>query len=317
MKDLLVPPTLTVAVPPHVHCGKTIQGLSLHILYALIPAMLFAFAHYGIDAIRVMALSCAIAVITEYCCSKLMEQKTAIDDLNSLVIGLVFAFLLPASAPWWLVVIGSASSIILGKMIFGGIGGAPVCAAALGWAICRVSWPHAMDIEFSMLRAPWDYPLGQLKHFGLEYMTHTSLWQMFWGSQLGWVGASQMGAVLVGGVYLVWKGWLRPHIPVAFLAGVFIAALSYYSMDATRYASPFFHIFAGGTVFAAFFLATDFSSSPSGSTAMILYGLLGGVLTVIIRVYGIYPDGVVFAVLLANLFAPLIERIRPKPFGAR
>ncbi|WP_027184772.1 RnfABCDGE type electron transport complex subunit D [Desulfovibrio inopinatus] len=317
MKNFLTSPVLTVAVPPHIHCGKTVKGLSLHTIYALIPAILFAVAHYGIDAIRVMALSCAVAVVTEYLCAMVMEQEAAIDDLSSVVIGLIFAFILPASAPWWLVVMGSVSSIALGKMIFGGIGGAPVCAAALGWAICRVSWPHAMDIEACMLSAPWDYPLGQLKHFGVEYMHPASLVEMFFGNQLGWLGASQVGAVLLGGIYLLWKGWLRPYIPIAFLVGVFIGAFSFYDLDPTQYASPIFHLFAGGTVFAAFFLATDPSSSPSGSRAMILYGLLGGVLTVIIRVYGKYPDGVVFAVLLANLFAPLIERIRPKPFGAR
>ncbi len=315
LKPLTGRTVFTVSSPPHWHCGATIPGMMLDILLALCPAVVMAAAVFGMDAVRVMALSCATAVVVEAACCKAMKRPVSVDDYSALVTGLLFAFLLPAEAPWWLVMAGSAISIALGKMVFGGLGGHPFCPPLVGWAVCRISWKSSMDIDMSLLNADLFYPLTQLKHLGLEAISRFSYADLLLGKQLGGLGAAQTGALLLGGIYLLLRRRIRPDIPLAFLAGTFLLSLAYALSDPSFYAPPLFHLMTGSVVLGAFFLATDCSSSPMGHVPMILFGLLGGALTVIIRVYGDYPDGVPFAIMLANLATPLLDRIRPRPFG--
>jgi len=289
----------------------------LNILVAMLPAAVMAYTTFGMSAVRVMVLSMATAVLTELACDYFMDRKSDIHDFNAFIVGLGFAFLLPASAPWWLVVTGSASSIVLGKMMFGPLGGSPFCAPLVGWAICRISWPAFMDIDASMLGTDLTYPLAQLKNFGLDAIQITDTKMLFLGKQLGGLGAVQIAGVLLGGMFLVMRKHISSIIPVGVLAGVCIMAGLFNMMDPTTYATPGFHLLTGSTMFGAFFLATDGPSSPNRQIPMLLFGLLAGALIVIIRTYGIYPDGVPFAILLANLFTPALERMRPKPFGVR
>ncbi len=307
-------PVLIVASSPHWHCGRTVRGTMLDFLIALLPAAAFAVYYFGFEALRVMALSCATAVVVEALLLKAMQRDIDVDKFHAVLVGLLFSFLLPAQAPWWLVMIGSTISVALGKMIFGGLGANPIAAPLVGWAALRISWPTFMNPNISMLSSPMENPLTQLKYLGLSDF---SMLDMLLGNQLSGLGMAQVLPLLVGGAYLIIRGNIRPHIPLAFLCGVFLTALIYYGIDSSVYASPVFHVLAGGTVFGAFFLATDHSASPVGCVAMIVYGLLGGAMVIIIRVYGIYPDGVVFAVMLSQLFTPLLDMIRPKPFGAR
>jgi Na+-translocating ferredoxin:NAD+ oxidoreductase subunit D len=315
MKPLTGFPVLTVSAPPFVHCGRTVRGHMQDAILALSPAMLLAIWAFGLGAFRVLALSAAVAVLTEVVCAKLMEKAPDVDDLNSLVIGLIFAFLLPASAPWWLVASGSALSVALGKMAFGGLGGGPLCPPLVGWAVCRLSWKPQMDVDASMLATHLTYPLGQLKYFGLEAIANYQTFDLVLGRQLGGLGEVQVLALVIGGLWLIFRKRIRLEIPVAFLAGLVAVAWIFKASDPGLYAGPFFHLAAGGAVFGAFFLAPDGGSSPSGKVPMILFGLLGGAMSMVIRVYGVYPDGVPFAILLANLCAPLLDRLRPKPFG--
>jgi len=313
----LNPFALTVSVPPHRHCGVTVRGRMFNILLAMLPAAAMAAGTFGVSAVRVMALSMATAVLAELACDYFMDRESDIPDLHAFTVGLCFAFLLPASAPWWLVVTGSAASIVLGKMAFGPLGGSPFCAPLVGWAICRVSWPAFMDIDASMLATDLTYPLAQLKNFGLDAVQITDTRMLFLGKQLGGLGAVQMAGVLLGGMFLVMRKHISSIIPVGVLAGVAVTAMLFNMADPTVYATPGFHLLTGSTLFGAFFLATDGPSSPNRQIPMLLFGLLAGALIVIIRVYGVYPDGVPFAILLANLFTPALERIRPRPFGAR
>lgn len=285
------------------------------ILIALMPAALAAAFIFGMDAVRVMALSCAVAVVIESICWKLQKRDLQVDDMHALIIGLLFAFLLPASAPWWLVFAGSTASIIAGKMIFGGLGGYPLCPPLVGWAICRISWGAEMDTNATMLNSMLPAPLHELKHFGLPWLQGIDMTDLVLGQQLGGLGAVQVLPLLLGGIYLLTRKVIRPYVPVAFLAGVFLAALIFRIIDSSMYAPPSFHLIAGSTMLGAFFLATDGPTSPHGILPSILYGLLGGAMVMIIRIYGIYPDGVPFAILLVNLFTPLLDRLRPQPFG--
>ncbi len=308
-------PILTVSMPPHVHCGRTIKGYMGETLIALLPAAVMAVILFGMEALRVMALSCAVAVVAETLCNKMFKREQSVDDLSALHTGLLFAFLLPASSPWWLVAIGSATSIILGKMIFGGLGGNPLSAPLVGWTTCRISWGNVMDTNTTMLMSDLAAPLQQLKYFGMESIDSIKASTLLLGQQLGGLGEVQIAALLAGGAFLLVRRHISWEIPVSFVAGLMTTAWIYQMIDPTVYASPLFHLLAGGSIFGAFFLATDAASSPIGRLPSIFFGLIAGTMVIIIRVYGIYPDGVPFAILLANLFTPLLDRIRPKPFG--
>ncbi len=312
----LNPLMLTVSAPPHMHVGRTVRGRMLAFIIAMMPAAALAVASFGIEALRVMALSAAVAVLTEYLCNLAMEIKPKVDDLSALVIGISFAFLLPASAPWWMVAAGSALSIALGKMVFGELGGSPLSAPLVGWAVCTVSWPHVMDINSSMLTTELTYPLVQLKMFGAAATEQYAYFDLFMGKQLGGLGAVQVVAVLAGGIWLAVRRHIQWQIPAGFISGILVAGYLFQLLYPESQPSPVFHLLTGSAVFGAFFLATDMSSSPKRRLPMFLFGLLAGVLTMIIRVYGIYPDGVAFAILLANFCTPALERIRPRPFGS-
>jgi len=308
---------LSVGASPHWHCGRTVPGYNLNIILALLPAAIMAVVIFGTQALRVMALSCAVAVVVEVICCKVMNREVSVDDFSALLTGLLFAFLLPASVPWWLVVVGSTASILIGKMLFGGLGANPLCAPLVGWGVCRLSWVNHIDIDASMLNTELINPITQLKYYGPAAAAQVSITDILTGNQLGGLGTVHVLALALGGLYLVATKKIRIHIPLAFLIGVFVTASIFYVLVSNMYASPVFHILAGSVMLGAFFLATDSGSSPVGKIPMIIYGLAAGALVIIIRVYGIYPDGVPFAILLANLMMPLIDRIRPKPYGAR
>ena len=160
-------------------------------------------------------------------------------------------------------------------------------------------------------------PLVRLKYFGAGAVSHIDLTDLLLGNQIGGLGASQAGALFIGGSYLAARGTIRWEIALSFFVGVFLTAALYNVIDAERFATPFFHLCTGSTFLGGFFLATEWASSPGRQIPMMLYGLIGGAMVIIIRVYGIYPDGVPFAILLINLLAPLLDSIHPKPFGAR
>lgn len=308
---------LSVGSSPHWHCGRTVPGYNFNIILALLPAAVMAVVIFGIPALQVMALSCSVAVVVEVLCCKVMNREVSVDDFSALLTGLLFAFLLPAAAPWWLVVVGITSCIFMGKMLFGGLGANPLCAPLVGWAVCRLSWVNFIDIDASMLNTELINPITQLKYYGPAAAAQVGITDILTGNQLGGLGTVHVLALLLGGLYLVATRKIRIHIPLAFLIGVFVTALIFYVLDSNMYAGPVFHIVGGSVILGAFFLATDPGSSPVGKIPMIIYGLCAGVMVIIIRVYGVYPDGVPFAILLANLMMPLIDRIRPKPFGAR
>jgi electron transport complex protein RnfD len=306
---------LTVATPPHWHSRRTVRGMMLENILALLPAAAVAVGWFGLPALRVMALSCAVCVILETACEKLMHRVVTVDELSPLVTGLTIAFLLPAGVPWWLVVMAAASTTLLGKMIFGGLGQNPLPPAAVGWTVCVLSWPSAMNVDVAMLNSPLSYPLSRLKQLGPEAVADYGPWELLLGQQLGGLGASMVLAVLAGGVYLLVRRRLRWEVPLAFLIGAWTTAAIFHAADPAAYAPAWFHLLTGSLVFGAFFLAADPGASPNGRLPMVLYGLAGGALVIVIRAYGIYPDGTPFAVLLGALLTPLLDTIRPRPLG--
>ena len=306
---------LAISTPPFWHCGRTIRKNSIHTLLALVPAVILSLIQWGVPAARVMALSIVTALVTEAVCQTLMKQKLSQDNGTAAITGLLLAFLLPASAPWWLVIIASAGAMGIGRMAFGGYGANQVNATLVGWALVFVSFPLYMDPNASLLQTTLIDPLLRAKYFGGAAVADISLLDLLLGRQLGGLGAVQSGALFVGGMYLALRGIIRWEVPFSFLVGVFLSASAFHIANPELYAGPLFHIFSGSTVLAAFFLATEDSCSPHRRLPMLLYGLTGGVLVLLIRTFGIYTDGAPFAVMLINLLAPMFALIRSHPFG--
>ena len=308
---------LAVSAPPFWHCGRTIWKSNMTFLLALLPAVVMAGINWGIPALRVMALSVSTAVAAEALGTRLTGRPLRVDNFDAALIGLLFSFMLPSAAPWWLVMFGSAICILIGKIAFGGLGASPLCPPVVGWAALFISWPLLMDPNTAELSTSFIDPLVRLKYFGMTAVQDMNWTDLLLGRQIGGLGASQTAALLMGGLFLCARGVIRWEIPCNFLIGVAATAAAFHLARPELYASPLFHLLTGTTLFGAFVLATCMSCSPNREIPMILYGLAGGVLVVLIRNLGMYADGVPFAILLINLLMPQLEMIRPKPFGGR
>jgi electron transport complex protein RnfD len=251
--------------------------------------------------------------------NRIMKLPVSVGDGNAAVIGLMLGMLFPASTPWWAVLTGTFVAIIVGKIIYGGIGCNPFNPALVAVAILILSWKGLMnfdqalvnyDLGFIML-----YPLGAVKHFGASISSDYGLMDLFMGRQAGGIGSVFGLGLIIGGIYLILRGFIRWEISLSLLAGVFFTALLFNLADPEKYAGPVFHLFTGYTLIGAFFLATEDSSSPVNFIPMIVYGLLGGIIIVLIRNIGSFMDGTVFAILLINVANPIIDKVKPKAMG--
>lgn len=308
---------LAMSAPPYWHCGRTIRQTSFYMLAGLAPAVIMAVWNWGLPAARVMALCVATAVLTEALCQKAMGRELSVDDFTAVNSGLLLAFLLPAAAPWWLVMLGAFIAMTLGKMAFGGLGANPVNTPLVGWAVLFVSFPLFMDPNAMQLATDYMDPLIRLKYFGVAAADAIPFTDLLLGGQINGLGAGQVGALFLGGSFLAARGIIRWQISLGFFLGVAGLAALYCMLDPTLNASPFFHLCTGSVMLGGFFLATESANAPARPLPMFIYGLLGGALTIVIRKYGVYVDGTPFAILLVNLLTPFLDLIRPKPFGAR
>ena len=299
--------------------GNSIAKKSYNIMLAALPAVILGIYHYGAPALGVVTFSISCAMIWELIMNLIMKRPVSIGDGNAAVIGLMFAMLLPASTPWWVVLIGTFLAVVIGKQIFGGIGCNPLNPALVAIAMVFLSWKGIMDFNEALLNYelgfPMIYPLATLKHFGVEAVSEYGAGALLMGFHTGGIGATFGLGLIIGGIYLILRGLIRWEISISFLAGVFITALLFHIADPAAYADPMFHLLTGYTLIGAFFLATEDSSSPVNFIPMLLYGALAGLLTVLIRNIGAMVDGVVFAILMLNLANPLLDKIRPKALG--
>ncbi len=316
-------PLFVVETPPYIHSLYTINSMMRDTFLALLPAAVMAVWAFGVPAFRVMALAGATAVFTEALWQRLLGRPLRVHDGTALISGLLFAFLLPAGAPWWLALTGSALMIILGKQVFGGLGTNPLCPPLVAWALMTVAWPVYMDPAAMNLHSMYIEPLTRIKYFGYAALPADFELPFFLGQQLGGLGSSQIAAVLAGGLFLVARRAVRWEISFSFLIGVLVAGGLFWHFGAAWGVNPavtpppHLYLLTGSTVFVAFFLATEHSSSPVASMGMCAYGLLAGTLVVLIRIFGIYPDGAPFAVLVASLGTPLFDLIRVAPYRQR
>jgi electron transport complex protein RnfD len=308
-----------VSHAPFWHDGSTVTARSYNMIIAALPAVLFGFIIYGMPAVGVVSLSISSAIVWELLFNKISKRTISIGDGNAAFIGILFGMLLPATSPWWLVITGTFVAVVIGKHIFGGIGGNPFNPVLIGLAILMMSWKDFFD--FNEVLVNYDlgfamvYPLSALKHLGTSGIDAFNTADLLMGQQSGGIGATFGLGLIIGGIYLIIRGFIRWEISVSFLAGVFITALLFNLVNSAQYAGPVFHLLTGYTLIGAFFLATEDSSSPVNFIPMLIYGAGAGIMTVLIRNIGAYVDGMVFAILLMNVVNPLVDRIRPKALG--
>ncbi len=311
---------LIVSHAPFIHEGSRVPVRNYHILLAALPAVLMGLFQYGLPAVSVVALSVSSAMLWELLINVLRKsEKKTIGDGNAAVIGLVFAMLLPAVVPWWFVIVGTFFAVVIGQQIFGGIGHNPFNPVVIGALVLFVSWKNYFDFNAALVNYDFDYAaiylLSALKSFGPSGAEGFTAMDLLMGRQTGGIGATFGLGLIIGGIYLIVRGIIRWEISVSFLAGIFVTALVFNLTNPDKYVGPMFHLLTGYTLLGAFFLAPEDSSSPVNFIPMLIYGAVGGFMTVLIRNIGAYVDGVLFAIVVINLLAPIFERIRPKALG--
>lgn len=323
---------LIVSPSPHIHSGDSVKKNMYGVIIALVPALAASLWYFGLGALIVTLTAIAACIFFEYIIQKfLLKTNPSISDGSAAVTGLLLAFNLPSNMPVWIVIVGAAVAIGIGKMSFGGLGNNPFNPALVGrvfllisFPVQMTSWPLPIESRTSYLDATTGAtPLSVLKE-GLasgrsvsDIMSELpSYIDLFIGKMGGSAGEIAGMALLIGFFYMLLRGIITWHIPVAVVATIAVFTGSMHLIDPQAYASPMFHILTGGVLLGAIFMATDYASSPMSKKGMLLYGFGIGVITVLIRTYGAYPEGISFAILIMNAFTPLIDKyIKPNRFG--
>jgi electron transport complex protein RnfD len=309
---------LTVSPGPHAHCGARISSMYLNIMLALTPAVLLGLYYYGLDALRVISASIASAMLAEACIQKILGKPITIADGSAAVSGLLLALILPAGVPLYVVIVANVAGIVIGKQCFGGLGASPLNPVLVGWAFIRVTKTWAGFLNFDFMLINFDtgfiiqYPLAVLKGAGTDALSRFGYFSLFLGRQSGGIGAAAILWLFLGGLYLIFRGIIRWEIPLCFLSGVTVISGIFWISDSSIYADPLFHLLTGNVMIGAFFLSTETSSSPVNRWGMVIFGLGCGTLTVFLRAWSIYPDGVIFSCLIMNLFVPLLDKLKAK-----
>jgi len=304
-----------VSMSPHLRGGSSMQKMMLTFMVGLIPTSLAAIYLFGIKSLIIMALSMGTAVIVESVIEKLTGREYSGKDCHALLTGMLLALIIPPSAPWWIPVVGAATAIALGKMVFGGLGAYPFNPVIVAWLVLKLSWGERMSTFLepqSITRALT--PLMAIKEDPSLIYTY-DLTSLFLGNKAGFIGTVCGLAILAGGLFILLKGVIRWHMPLAFLAGIAIFAAVLKQINPDVYPSVTFHLISGATLLGAFFLVPEPVSSPVTPRGMIMYGFLTGVLTMIIRMWGAHPDGVFYAILVMNSATPLFNHLKPKEYG--
>jgi electron transport complex protein RnfD len=323
---------LNVSPSPHAHGNETTRKLMTGVIIALIPAFLSSVFYFGYGAIIVTATSVLSCILFEYLIQRFMFRKPiTITNGSAVVTGLLLAFNLPSNIPVFIIIIGAFISIAVAKMTFGGLGNNPFNPALVGrvfmlisFPVQMTSWPLPKGFSTGYVDAiTGATPLALIKE-GLkngepiqQLMAQVPTpSQMFLGNMGGSLGEVAAVALLIGLVYLLIKKIITWHIPVSVIGSIAIFTTILWLINPEKNAGPMFHLLAGGILLGAIFMATDYVTSPMNPKAMIIYGCGIGMLTVIIRVWGAYPEGISFAILIMNAFVPLMNSyIKPKRFG--
>lgn len=325
----------TISGSPHVHGEDSVKKIMYTVVLAMVPAMLVSVYFFGIDAIRVMLISVVSCLFFEWLIQKyLIKGPLTIHDGSAVVAGILLAFNIPAGIPWWIVVIGSLVTIGIAKMSFGGLGKNPFNPALVGrvfmlisFPVQMTSWPVARPLFEGGLTDAITGPtaLGLLKEgVGagktidqiLADPEMPSYIDRMAGNMGGSLGEISAIALILGGIFMIWRKVIDWQIPFTIILTVFVVAGAFHLIDPQHYIDPTFHMFTGGLMLGAIFMATDMVSSPMNMSGKIVYAIGIGLITIIIRLWGAYPEGISFAILIMNAFTPLINNsFKPKRFG--
>ena len=305
-----------VSGTPHVRSKESIQSIMRDVIIALVPATAAGIYYFGINALILVIAAIVSSVAFEAICQKVMKKPVTVSDLSAVVTGLLLAMNLPAAAPVWVAIVGSAFAIIFGKQLFGGLGQNFINPALAGRAFLLASYPTEMTtwsvpngLEVADA-ATYATPLAQLKAGNLE----ASLGELVLGQCGGTIGETCAIALIIGGVYLLYKHVISWKIPVIYIATV---AILFGVIGRHGVRMPLQEIMAGGVMLGGIFMATDYASSPVTPKGQIIFAVGAGLITYLIRTFGGYPEGVSYSILIMNCCVPLIERFtEPTIFGA-
>ena len=327
---------LIVSQSPHAHGSDSVEKSMYGVIIVLLPALLASFYFFGLGSLIVCLVSVAACVFFEWAiCKALLKREPTLLDGSAIVTGLLLGMNLPSNFPLWMIIVGSLIAIGVGKMTFGGLGQNPFNPALVGRCFLLVSFPTAMTtwpkegMNMTFLDAATDANTGATPLALMQQAVKgdasaldklPTAWDMFIGNMQGG-GAGTIGeicalALLLGLAFMLWRKIITWHVPVSIIGTVFVIAGILYLVDDKQFADPFQVIFAGGLMLGAIFMATDYVTSPMTHKGQLIYGVSIGVLTIIIRNWGAYPEGMSFAILIMNAFTPLINTyVKPKRFG--
>ncbi len=325
---------IVISASPHVHSDRTSKKLMYDVVIALIPAFLVSIYVFGIGALIVTSVAVASCLLFEYLIQKyLLKTEITIGDGSALITGILLAFNLPSGLPIWMIIVGSLVAIGIAKLSFGGLGFNIFNPALVGRVFLLVSfpvqmtmWPTAVENNTTISDAVTGAtPLGIIKEglmFG-DTMTVISskipsTIDLFLGITGGSIGEMSAIALIIGGLYLIIRKVISWHIPVTLLLTMGVMTGIFWLINPEQNASPLIHILSGGALLGAFFMATDLVTSPMTRKGMVIFAIGVGVITVVIRMFGAYPEGISFAILIMNAFVPLINSsFKPRRFGSK
>ena len=325
---------LYVSASPHIHQNDSVRKIMWSVVIALLPALLVSIYYFGLPVLLITMVSIGSCLLFEYLIQRfLLKGDITIGNGSAVITGLLLAFNLPANFPLWMVVVGALVAIGIGKMAFGGLGMNLFNPALVGRVFLLISYPVEMtswpaptpiwNLKIDALTGPT--PLGIIKEGISHGETISQMTQMgkipssidmLMGQMGGSFGEISAIALLIGAIFLMIRKVITWHIPVAFILTAFILAAIFNLVNPEIYANPFFHLVTGGMMLGAFFMATDMVTSPNSKSGMLIFGAGCGLLTIIIRIFGAYPEGASFAILLMNAVVPLINKgFKPKSFS--
>jgi len=320
---------LIISLSPHVHSGDSVQKNMYGVLIALIPAFIVSLIYFGVGAAIVTLTSVAACVFFEWAITKfiLKREKTTICDGSAIITGVLLAFNLPSNLPLWIIIVGALVAIGIGKMTFGGLGCNPFNPALVGrifllisFPVQMTSWPKIGQWTSYVDAETAATPLALMKqaiHGDTSALSQLpSSFDLFIGANGGCIGEVSAAALILGLFYMLWKKIITWHIPVSIIVTIFVFSGLMYIVNPEMYADPISHLLSGGLMLGAIFMATDYVTSPMTHKGMLIYGVAIGFLTVVIRLFGAYPEGMSFAIFIMNAFTPLINNYcKPKRFG--
>lgn len=309
--------TVIVSTSPHIKSKETVPKIMLSVIITLIPAVAFSVYLFGMYVLLMYVVSVATCLVSEYVVVKLRKRPFTLNDLSSVVTGILLVMVLPPSFPIYGVIVGAFVGIVIAKQIFGGLGYNIFNPALIGRAFLAAAYPVHITTWIApkigkISAVTGATPLAAMKFSGVA----TSLQQLFIGTVGGSVGETSAVLLIVGSIYLFLKKYIKWQIPVSIFATVAVLGEIFHLISPVKYPGPLFHLLSGGLMIGALYMATDMVTSPLTGKGCVYFGIGIGILVIIIRLFGGLPEGVMYSILFMNAFVPLINRgTKPRIFG--